>query len=189
MARKKNLAAAADEITSVYKDLTAPPADQAPTQAQAPAPDLSPAPEAVPAQITDQDPDHDAQQETAAPGGSAPQAANVAAAIGPTPEQEAAAAALGITLPTPQEFYQWFSDLTPHYEPLNEDINTQGKRGLKLKRINFAFSDANYDYVRVMCGIYRQNMTQFVNRILDDERRRNFAEYVMIKNLMEARHK
>jgi hypothetical protein len=174
MARKKTLAAAADEIGSVYKDLTAPPA--APT----------PAPEAVPAQDPDPAPAPEAQQETAAPGGSAPQAATMAA-IGPTPEQEAAAAALGIRLPTPQEFYAWFSDLTPHYEPLSEDINTQGKRGLKLKRINFAFSDANYDYVRLMCGIHRMNMTQYVNKILDEERRRNFGEYVMIKNLVEAK--
>lgn len=47
---------------------------------------------------------------------------------------------------------------------------TQGRKGLKLKRINMAFSDENYLFVQKEARRQGMTMTAFVNAILDDYR-------------------
>jgi hypothetical protein len=52
---------------------------------------------------------------------------------------------------------------------------TQGNRnGVKLKRINMAFSDANYDYITKESRRNGLSATAFVNKILDNNRNNNF---------------
>lgn len=46
--------------------------------------------------------------------------------------------------------------------------STQGRKGEKLKRINLAFSDENYAYVRLESRRRGKNITEFVNAILEE---------------------
>lgn len=48
--------------------------------------------------------------------------------------------------------------------------STQGRKGEKLKRINLAFSDENYAYVRLESRRRGKNITEFVNAILEEYR-------------------
>lgn len=62
-------------------------------------------------------------------------------------------------------------------------IHTQGRKGMKIDRINMAFTTENMDYIRVMAGIRGLTMTQFVNEILDADREKNGKVYRMAKEL------
>lgn len=62
-------------------------------------------------------------------------------------------------------------------------MGTQGRNGMKLDRINMAFSKENFDYIRVMAGIRGETMTQFVNDCLDADREKNGKVYRMAKEL------
>lgn len=46
--------------------------------------------------------------------------------------------------------------------------DTQGRKGVKLKRINMAFSDDNYEYIRFESRRRGLSITQFVNQIIDE---------------------
>jgi len=58
-----------------------------------------------------------------------------------------------------------------------EALATRGKKGVKLPRINMAFTPSNYDYIRVMAAIRGQSMTQYVNAIIERERKANGEAY------------
>lgn len=62
---------------------------------------------------------------------------------------------------------------------------TQGKKGMKQKRINMAFTPSNLDFIRVMAGISGKTMTQYVNSVIEAERERNGEKYRKAKDLME----
>lgn len=49
---------------------------------------------------------------------------------------------------------------------LMENMKTRGRRGVKMPRINMAFSPEVYDYVTTMSQVRGQTITQFVNHIL-----------------------
>lgn len=46
-------------------------------------------------------------------------------------------------------------------------MNTSGKKGMKMPRINMAFTPANYDYIRTMAKVRGENLTEFVNHIIE----------------------
>lgn len=48
--------------------------------------------------------------------------------------------------------------------------STQGKKGQKLKRINMAFSDANYEFITTQSRKMGISATAFVNYIIDKYR-------------------
>lgn len=48
---------------------------------------------------------------------------------------------------------------------------TQGKKGLKLKRINMGFSDDNHDYITKESRKLGMSATAFVNMIIDLHRK------------------
>ena len=56
-----------------------------------------------------------------------------------------------------------------------ENMQTTGKKGVRLKRINMAFAPANYEFIRIMAQVRGQTLTEFVNDILN-EARRNHAD-------------
>lgn len=60
---------------------------------------------------------------------------------------------------------------------------TQGRKGMKIDRMNMAFTAENMDYVRVMAGIRGLTMTQFVNDCLNADREKNGKVYRMAKEL------
>ena len=64
-----------------------------------------------------------------------------------------------------------------------EAHKTQGKKGMKMPRINMAFSPSNIDFVRIMAAIKGQTMTQYVNALLDKEREANGEAYEAAKKL------
>ena len=60
-----------------------------------------------------------------------------------------------------------------HEEPQKEYGSTQGnKKGIKLKRINMAFSDANHDYITKESRRQGISATAFVNKIIDEYRKK-----------------
>ena len=47
---------------------------------------------------------------------------------------------------------------------------TQGRKGCKSKRINFAFTDENYAFIKVMARATGRTMTEFINFVLESYR-------------------
>ena len=68
-----------------------------------------------------------------------------------------------------------------------ETLQTQGKEGLKLPRINLAFSPSNIDYIRVMAGIRGESMTKFVNRVIEQHKEANGEKYKAAKALIDEK--
>ncbi len=51
-----------------------------------------------------------------------------------------------------------------------ETMQTTGKKGVKLPRINLAFSPSNYQYIEIMSRVRGENLTQFVNKIIAEHK-------------------
>lgn len=51
-----------------------------------------------------------------------------------------------------------------------EELRTSGRKGLKLERINMAFTPENYEYIQVMARVTGMTMTAFVNWALKQHR-------------------
>lgn len=51
-----------------------------------------------------------------------------------------------------------------------ENLQTSGKKGVKLPRINLAFTPANYEFIKIMAQVRGQNLTEFVNDVLKEAR-------------------
>jgi hypothetical protein len=51
-----------------------------------------------------------------------------------------------------------------------ETMQTSGRKGCKLPRVNMAFSPANYEYINIMARVRGEGMTAFVNHIVDEHR-------------------
>lgn len=67
----------------------------------------------------------------------------------------------------------------------SESLQTQGKRGEKLPRINMAFSPANHEFITIMSKLGGLTMTQYVNRIIDAEREANAEQLEQAKKLFD----
>ena len=51
-----------------------------------------------------------------------------------------------------------------------DNLQTAGRKGIKLPRINLAFTPANYEFVKIMAQVRGQNLTEFVNDMLREAR-------------------
>lgn len=51
-----------------------------------------------------------------------------------------------------------------------DSLQTAGKKGVKLPRINLAFTPANYEFIKIMAQVRGQNLTEFVNDMLREAR-------------------
>lgn len=61
-----------------------------------------------------------------------------------------------------------------HVQETKKEIgNTQGKKGMKLKRINMAFSDDNHDYITRKSRQMGISATAFVNLIIEQYKNNN----------------
>ena len=49
-----------------------------------------------------------------------------------------------------------------------QNMQTSGRKGLKLPRINLAFSPELHDYITTMSRVSGENLTQFVNHVLQE---------------------
>lgn len=64
--------------------------------------------------------------------------------------------------------------------------NTQGKAGMKAPRINMAFSPANHEFIVIMAHVHKISVTQYVNRLIEEERKRSADKYEQAKAFMES---
>lgn len=77
---------------------------------------------------------------------------------------------------------------TTKYEKqkVQEEQKTQGRKGIKMQRINMAFTPSNIDYIRVMAAIRGQTMTQFVNALITQDKEKNGSTYAAAKELTKT---
>lgn len=67
-----------------------------------------------------------------------------------------------------------------------ESLQTSGKKGVKLPRINLAFTPANYEFIKVMAQVRGQNLTEFVNDILREARENHADIYEQAINFRKS---
>ena len=60
---------------------------------------------------------------------------------------------------------------------LKEAMQTSGKKGVKMTRINFAIKPSNYEYVTTMSRVAGIGMTEFVNRVLEEHKAEHMDLY------------
>lgn len=65
-----------------------------------------------------------------------------------------------------------------------EALQTQGRKGIKLQRINMGFTPSNMDYIRTMSKAKGLTQTQFVNQVLEKHREDAGEAYEKIKELL-----
>lgn len=58
-----------------------------------------------------------------------------------------------------------------------EELKTSGRKGLKLDRINMAFTPSNHEYITTMARVRGQTLTQFVNDIIAKSKEDNAELY------------
>ncbi len=66
-------------------------------------------------------------------------------------------------------------------EQIKANLASQGRKGVKVDRINMAFTPENYDYVKTMAAIKGQTMTQFLNDIVGQSLKKNKKLYEQAK--------
>ena len=66
------------------------------------------------------------------------------------------------------------------------ELKTGGRKGCALPRINMAFAQDIYDYVRIMSSASGQTMTQFVDLILRKSMTDNAELYEQAKALNDS---
>lgn len=69
-------------------------------------------------------------------------------------------------------------------EAVPEAMQTQGRKGAKLPRINMAFTPQNLEYLRIMAGLRGQSVTRYVNTLVEQDMELNRAVYDTAKRLV-----
>lgn len=59
---------------------------------------------------------------------------------------------------------------TEEHKAAANNLHTTGKKGMKLPRINLAFTPDNYEYIKTLAAVRGQNLTEFVNHVLEEHR-------------------
>ena len=65
-----------------------------------------------------------------------------------------------------------------------DNLNTQGRKGMKAMRINMAFTPELHDYIKVMSKVRGQTLTEFVNDIVGQSLERNKDVYNRARDLL-----
>lgn len=68
--------------------------------------------------------------------------------------------------------------------PYQEALQTSGRKGAGLPRINLAFTASNHEYITVVSRVLGVSMTEFINRIITQHREEHGELY---KSAMELR--
>ena len=63
---------------------------------------------------------------------------------------------------------------------------TKGRKGLKLPRINVAFSPEIYDYIKVSAAMKGITLSDFINDILAENMKGNYKLYQQVKDLQQS---
>lgn len=67
-----------------------------------------------------------------------------------------------------------------------ETMHTTGRKGVKLPRINLAFSPSNYKYIEIMSRVRGENLTQFVNKIIQEHREQHGDIYEKAQEFIDS---
>ena len=67
-----------------------------------------------------------------------------------------------------------------------ETMHTAGKKGVKLPRINLAFSPSNYRYIEYMSRVRGENLTQFVNKIIAEHMEQHKDVYEKAQEFIDS---
>lgn len=51
--------------------------------------------------------------------------------------------------------------------------STTGRKGLKLPRINLAFTPSNYEYIKTMARVRGESLTEFVNAVIEESKEKH----------------
>lgn len=57
------------------------------------------------------------------------------------------------------------------------DLKTTGRKGVKITRINMAFTPDNYDFIKTMSKVSGLTITEFVNRIMQQYMKEHMEQY------------
>jgi len=94
-----------------------------------------------------------------------------------------------------KDFTQQAQQAAPVYDALinttevqdtQDELRTQGRAGMKLPRINLAFSPTNYEFIKIMAALHGQNLTQYVNDLINAERERSSEAFNKAKELRDS---
>lgn len=85
-------------------------------------------------------------------------------------EEEAAVGEDIAEEPTKKQYKPRRTYTAEEAEEAKDSLHTAGKKGVKLPRINLAFTPANYEFCKVMAQVRGQNLTEFINDILSTAR-------------------
>lgn len=67
-----------------------------------------------------------------------------------------------------------------------QSMQTAGRKGLELPRINVAFTPANYHYIKTMSRVRGETLTAFVNHILAQSMEENAETYKRAQEFIDA---
>lgn len=70
------------------------------------------------------------------------------------------------------------------YIEAQETRRTQGRKGLKMPRMNMSFTPSNMDYLKTMAGINGMTITRFMNYVIEQHAEANAARYQKAKEIM-----
>lgn len=62
---------------------------------------------------------------------------------------------------------------------------TRGRAGCRADRINLLFTVDNYEFVKRYCRFRGENMTEFVNHIIEDYRKAHLEEFERFAEFVE----
>lgn len=65
-----------------------------------------------------------------------------------------------------------------------ETRRTQGRKGLKMQRMNMSFTPSNMDYLKIMAGVNGMTITRFMNYLIEQHAEANAARYQKAKEIM-----
>lgn len=66
-----------------------------------------------------------------------------------------------------------------------EEGRTQGRKGLRMPRVNMAFTPEVYEYIRTMSRIRGESITKFTNFVFEQHMKANAALYEEAKAFKE----
>ncbi len=61
------------------------------------------------------------------------------------------------------------------------NFETAGKKGMKMPRVNLAFTPENHEYIQTMSRVRGETMTRFVNTIIEAHMKDHAEMYEQVK--------
>lgn len=85
---------------------------------------------------------------------------------------------------TEQELASAIVDMQTQIEAA-EARKTQGRKGLKMQRVNISLTPSQYDYARIMAGIKGESLTLFISGLVEKDKNANEETYQKARDLIK----